>query len=424
MFKTLSAKQRQLEEEPEKTLDLLDELLFTIHSTRANVLEARAKKYEKRVAKRKEKAKMAMRRANRGTFIDERDRDEEIDELFQDVAQDFQARAPGTKQKGGSSSSDSYEDNAEETMKAVNSLSIGGGASPTAADRMRKSMEFMNDVLDNDIDQKDQKKKTDKKARAAKLLQGAPDTYGGREELQNDFNAATIFEEFRNELTKWFKSNPAARNDVDQKGTYADYLNDKYLCEKLDPLPPSITISNVRKNISNIVEKLASSGMLSADWPEKTFAKLMPEQEPDHLKPTKVDKKVALENMEKRSEMIEDKVYPGRRQAEAERKQKEEEAAEAERRMAYEAAGTTPPKKGVRFDDGKGGKEEDPGEKRKSNQEKAADERERIKRQYEMYKSKKAVLEDANVKSSKAVQDSEALQDDIRSLLSTIQNGK
>ena len=99
MFKTLSAKQRQLEEEPEKTLDLLDELLFTIHSTRANVLEARAKKYEKRVAKRKEKAKMAMRRANRGTFIDERDRDEEIDELFQDVAQDFQARTRTMQRK-------------------------------------------------------------------------------------------------------------------------------------------------------------------------------------------------------------------------------------------------------------------------------------------------------------------------------------
>ena len=199
MFKALSAKKKQLEEEPEKTLDLLDELLFTIHSTRTNVLESRARKYEKRVEKRKEKAKMAMRRANRGTFIDERDRDVEIDELFQDVAQDFQAPAPETKQKGGGESSDV----AEETMQAVSSLSIGGGAPQSTADRMRKSMQFMNDALDNDIEQKEAKKeaKKEKKNKAAKLLQGTADTYGGREELQNDFHAATIFEEFREELT-------------------------------------------------------------------------------------------------------------------------------------------------------------------------------------------------------------------------------
>ena len=94
MFKTLKAKKSQLEEEPEKTLDLLDELLFTIHSTRANVLTARARKYEKRVERRKEKAKMAMRRANRGTFVDESQQDQEIDALFQDVSSDFEAPAP------------------------------------------------------------------------------------------------------------------------------------------------------------------------------------------------------------------------------------------------------------------------------------------------------------------------------------------
>ena len=133
---------------------------------------------------------------------------------------------------------------------------------------------------------------------------------------------------------------------------------------------------------------------------------------------------VPVEGMEKRAELIEDKVYPGRRQALAEQKRKEEEEEEAERRMAYEASGGAgSPKKGVRFKDGEEGGEGKQ-ERRKTNQEKAAEERDRIKRQYEMYKAKKAELEDANVKSSKQVQESEALQDDIRSLLSTIQNGK
>ena len=123
-------------------------------------------------------------------------------------------------------------------MKAVKSLAIGGGTSQSAADRMRKSMQFMNNALGNDVEHKKDK---DMKVRAAKVLQGTPDTYGGREELQNDFHAASVFEEFRDELTKWFMNNPAARNDTDQKGNYADYLNEKYLCEKLDPLPPSLT---------------------------------------------------------------------------------------------------------------------------------------------------------------------------------------
>ena len=123
MFKTLSAKKKQLEEEPEKTLDLLDELLYTIHSTRTTVLESRARKYQKRVEKRKEKAKMAMRRANRGTFILEKETATSRSMSSSKMAHDFQAPAPEAKQKRD----DESQDTVEETMKAVKSLAIGVG---------------------------------------------------------------------------------------------------------------------------------------------------------------------------------------------------------------------------------------------------------------------------------------------------------
>jgi len=69
MFKAAQSKKEQ-EQDKEKTLDLLDELLYSIHSTRAHVLEARARKYEKRLAKRAEKSSKVSRRS-RGSFVDE-----------------------------------------------------------------------------------------------------------------------------------------------------------------------------------------------------------------------------------------------------------------------------------------------------------------------------------------------------------------
>jgi hypothetical protein len=68
---------KRLDKEKPKTLDLLDELLYSIHSTRANVLEARARKYAKRLEKRKDKLKEKSRH-NRGTFINETEADFEV----------------------------------------------------------------------------------------------------------------------------------------------------------------------------------------------------------------------------------------------------------------------------------------------------------------------------------------------------------
>lgn len=420
MFKTLKAKKAQLDEEPEKTLDLLDELLFTIHSTRANVLTARARKYEKRVEKRKEKAKMAMRRANRGTFVDESQQDQEIDALFQDVASDFEAPPPQQVKisaNQGLLSSGTFDDRDEETVNALKKLSIGSDVS--ANDRLRRGAENVMQSLESDVIMATERKEMEKK-KVPRLMQGARDAYNSRDELALDTQSVQVFDEFKDELCKWFRTNVTGRNNVDARGQYADFLNEKYLCQKLDPLPPSKIVSNVRRNISNIVEALGSaSGNLNVDWAEKKFEALLPKQEPEYMKETKMDKREALVRMEEREELIEDKIYPGRRKAMLEAKQKEDKEAEMQSKLGLSVGSdVTAAKKNVKFKDDH---EEGHASPRKSNAEKAADDRDRIKKQYEKYKSRKATLDDEVRVDVEKVKENEALQDDIRNLLTTIQ---
>ena len=98
-----------------------------------------------------------------------------------------------------------------------------------------------------------------------------------------------------------------------------------------------------------------------------------------------------------------------------EAKQKEEEKSDLKGKVSNDSIGI----KNVKFKGDDGGKEDE--DRRKSNVEKAADERVRIKKQYEKYKARKATLDDEQKVDVKKLKENEALQDDIRSLLSTIQ---
>ena len=58
--------------------------------------------------------------------------------------------------------------------------------------------------------------------------------------------------------TRWGdKINAASRQNEEVRGEYADYLTEKYLSNRLDPLPPSRTISAVRKEMLSIIETFA-----------------------------------------------------------------------------------------------------------------------------------------------------------------------
>ena len=104
----------------------------------------------------------------------------------------------------------------------------------------------------------------------AKIFQGTL-AFDSHNTLTHDLQASKIFDEFRDELQKWWKDNKALRQNEDTRGNQADFLTDKYMCSKLDPLPPSKIVSGVRKEISKIIEEFASDGELPHNFGEIVF---------------------------------------------------------------------------------------------------------------------------------------------------------
>jgi hypothetical protein len=263
MFKAAQSKKEQ-ENDKEKTLDLLDELLYSIHSTRANVLMARARKYEKRLAKRKEKVKMSSRR-NRGSFINETDVDADVDNIIDEMAEEFGAAtyvAPVARQrpsrgaKAGTGSND-----------ALASLSVGKAALLSEDEDGEGEGEGYDLPPPKETAAGGKKKKVELKP--TKLFQSHPQAFHSNADRQADMMVVQICADFRSAIEK-FLLDPAKRNSSDARGEMADYLTDQFLSKKLDPLPPSKTTSTYRKLMSKIIDDLGSAaGMLPADWRER-----------------------------------------------------------------------------------------------------------------------------------------------------------
>lgn len=106
----------------------------------------------------------------------------------------------------------------------------------------------------------------------------------------NDLTATVIFDEFRTELMAWLseklhaqaspesgaKGQKALQKElVDACADCADYLTDKYLCLKLDPLHSSELVSKVRKTMSKIIEDFAVSGNVPDDFEEIRFYEMV-----------------------------------------------------------------------------------------------------------------------------------------------------
>merc|ERR1711916_377659 len=98
-------------------------------------------------------------------------------------------------------------------------------------------------------------------------------TFATLDEKKNDLAAATFFEEFKNELCTWGAKNNLKYSDEDARTDLADFLTDKYMSKKLDPLPPSKIVSNTRKRMMEIIEELAKPGLLPHDFTDVVFKK-------------------------------------------------------------------------------------------------------------------------------------------------------
>ena len=352
---------------PERTLDLLDELIGTIHRSRLSTFAARARKHEKRIKRRAEQLSQATASRHRNManlrFVDEQQADEEDERILEELSSQFAVPAP--------------------------------------------------------VPAKREKEKEALPAPRAQLFKGGTQTFNKLDDLQAEIAAAKIFEEFRVELQKFITTDPIRRNTREGREEFADYLVDKYLAKRLDPLPTSKTVSGVRKAVSEIAEKLASADDVSADFGSEFFG-IDELSKNDPLSTVLRDTAKGKDSMG-RYKNPDDDPNPS-----ASRPTKQDKVAAKQAREAAEAA-AAPANRAllaakVAASSAGGGKTTvlNQGKVVETETERLAREKARIKEQYEAYRRLERTNADAVDKEKKV--EVEALADDIRGLLSAVQS--
>ena len=71
-------------------------------------------------------------------------------------------------------------------------------------------------------------------------------------------------EDFKTEINTWWSQSPSIqRSDDDVREEYADYLTEKYMCQKFDLFPSSLEITKIRKEVCKVIENFATDGYLN-----------------------------------------------------------------------------------------------------------------------------------------------------------------
>ncbi|GMH49285.1 hypothetical protein TrLO_g9497 [Triparma laevis f. longispina] len=80
----------------------------------------------------------------------------------------------------------------------------------------------------------------------------------GMKEKEADFKATKSWREFKEEVERW--EGTGGRNEPEEvRDAMAEFLTEKYLCQRLDGLPKTITVTKVRKDIVRIVENFVAA---------------------------------------------------------------------------------------------------------------------------------------------------------------------
>jgi GTP-binding protein EngB required for normal cell division len=70
-------------------------------------------------------------------------------------------------------------------------------------------------------------------------------------------------EKFNVELTEWFKlSNAKTRTSFEERNKFANYLNDKYMCNQLDKMSSTKMVKSIRYEMLNIIDKIGTNTYL------------------------------------------------------------------------------------------------------------------------------------------------------------------
>jgi len=83
-----------------------------------------------------------------------------------------------------------------------------------------------------------------------------------REKLENMRikEAQRLFDEFTKEIKEWRKTTYLNKNNTKEECIkFANYLNDKYLCDKLDNISSNKDVKTIRKEVVEAIEKIADS---------------------------------------------------------------------------------------------------------------------------------------------------------------------
>lgn len=73
-------------------------------------------------------------------------------------------------------------------------------------------------------------------------------------------------------MEAWWKRNVVKRHDTEARAEMADYFSDAYLTKRLDPLPNSKAVSQFRKSMASIIDQFANpEEEMGKDWPAKVF---------------------------------------------------------------------------------------------------------------------------------------------------------
>lgn len=354
--------------ESERTLDMLDDLIGTIHRSRLSTFAARSRKHEKRMKRRAEQLSQATASRHRNVanlqFIDEQLADEEDERTLEEISSQFAVPAP---------------------------MPVG----PASNNSSKQAL-----------------------AAKAQLFKGSAQNFTSYDALQSDIKAVAIFDDFRQELEKFCATDPIRRNSKDGREEYADHLVEKYLAKKLDPLPTSKTVSGIRKALAEICEKLATADDCSADFASQFFGTEALDRN-DELSKLLRDVQVGKDSMGRYKDSTNDWEGEVQKQELAKAKAKFKAAAEAPSEnltaaaaLAKQHGNAAVGAKTVVFNS--------EGKPIETEAERQVREKARIKEQYEAYRR----LDKANLAAvdKEKKKEHEALADDIRALISNVQN--
>jgi hypothetical protein len=141
----------------------------------------------------------------------------------------------------------------------------------------RAVFENKNDDDDNSVFSSSPPRYKQNNSKTEPLIQATTNSTASKanplESPESDNIAAVTFDNFKTEITQWWLTNTSKHNDEDYRSEYAEVLTEKYLCQKLDPLPGTLYVTKARKIVSSIIEEFATDGKLDFECEQHRIEK-------------------------------------------------------------------------------------------------------------------------------------------------------